>query len=377
MASKEIKNDTKRDELIDLIVDTINKTGDDGTAAFFLNDIDNPANIIDWISTGSSELDLRISNRPHGGVPVGRITMFNGLEQSGKSLVCGHILANTQKKGGHAILIDTEMSVSNQFLEAIGVDTERMAYIQVDTIEDVFETLAGIIEMIRKKDKDKLVCICVDSIAGASTKDEMESDFDIAGFATGKARILNKAMRKITTMIGKQKIAVVFTNQLRQKMNAGPFSDPYVSPGGMGANFHCSTIIRLQKRATITQTIKGNKTPIGVRVQATVTKNRMGPPLQKAEFDIFFDSGIDDYQSWIRTMKNYKIISGTGHGYTFVDSQGTTHKFKPDTIVDLCESHPNVRDEMYDRMCDALITVYKPALTRNPDDLEFSMGDDE
>ncbi len=116
-------------------------------------------------------------------------------------------------------------------VEAIGVDISKLLYVSVDTVEGIFEACETIIEKVRTGDKDRLVTIVVDSVAAASSKKEMEADYDKDGYATDKAIIISKAMRKITNMIGRQSIALVFTNQLRQKMNA-MFGDPWTTSGG-------------------------------------------------------------------------------------------------------------------------------------------------
>ena len=118
--------ENKRDELADVIANEINKTFKHQQTAFFLNDGSNPTDVIDWISTGSTMLDLAIANKPNAGVPVGKITELNGLEGSGKSLIGAHLLTSTQKKGGVAVYIDAESAVSPEFLEAIGIDTKKM-----------------------------------------------------------------------------------------------------------------------------------------------------------------------------------------------------------------------------------------------------------
>ena len=136
-------------------------------------------------------------------LPVGRITEINGLESSVNLYLC-HILAETQKKGGVAVYIDTETSVSQEFLEVIGVDFSKMLYLHLETVEDIFEAIDEIVTKVRESDKDRLVTILVDSLAAASTKVEMESDFEKDGWATAKAIVISKAMRKITQMIGRQ-----------------------------------------------------------------------------------------------------------------------------------------------------------------------------
>ena len=141
--------------LVKSLVDEINKkhkTADD--VAFILAGEESaPADVKEWISTGSSMLDLAIANRPYGGFPVGRIIEITGLEQSGKSLLVAHALKSTQQKGGLAVYIDTENAFSREFAQAIGVDLTKLLYIQLETVEDVFEASEGIIEKIRKADR--------------------------------------------------------------------------------------------------------------------------------------------------------------------------------------------------------------------------------
>jgi recombination protein RecA len=131
-----------KDELAQVLADNLNKQFKDTKVAYFLDGSNaTPTDIKEFISTGSSILDLAISNRPNGGIAVGRITEINGLESSGKSLIGTHILAETQKKGGLAVYIDTETSVSREWLETIGVDVPNLLYLHVETVEDVLKTL--------------------------------------------------------------------------------------------------------------------------------------------------------------------------------------------------------------------------------------------
>jgi len=226
----------QRDELVELLANELNKANKDGgKIAYFLDEQENPAEISDWISTGSSILDLAISNRPHGGLPVGKMVEFNGLEGTGKSLVSAHVVADTQKKGGIAVVIDTENAAAPEFWKSLGVDLSKLLYVQCETVEDIFEKMEQMIG----------IAIIVDSVAAASTKVELESDHGKDGFATGKSIIISKAMRKITNMIGKQKVLTVFTNQLRQNLNAMAFGDKYVVSGGKSLAYHCSVRVRL------------------------------------------------------------------------------------------------------------------------------------
>lgn len=227
---KKVLQEPDRDELASIIAESLNKTfKDSDQVAYFLDGREStPTDFTDFISTGATILDVAISNRPHGGIAVGRITELTGLEGSGKSLIGAQLIASTQRRGGVGVLIDTETAVNPEFFRAIGINTNKLVYVHLQTVEEIFDAITNIIEKVRTgKDKDKLVTIVVDSVAAASTKKEMEADFGKDGYATDKAIIISKAMRKITGLLGRERIALVFTNQLRQKMNAQPFADPW------------------------------------------------------------------------------------------------------------------------------------------------------
>ena len=350
-------------DLAQQIADNLNKKYKDQKVAFFLDDDseDAPTNITGWVSSGATMLDVAVSNRPFGGFPIGRITEITGLEQSGKSLLSAHVLAETQKQGGVAVLIDTETAVSREFFDAIGVDVSKLLYITADTVEDIFETIDTIIEQVRKGDKDKIVTIVVDSVAAASTKRELEADYDKDGYATDKAIIISKAMRKITNVIGRQKITLVFTNQLRQKMNAMAFSDPWTTSGGKAIAFHASVRLRLASTGKIkAKDDKGNERIVGIKVRANVIKNRLGPPLRSADFDIFFDRGIDNYGAWLGAMKDYNFVKQGGAWYTYVDTEtGEEFKFQAKELQDILENNPSVKEQIYKRICEFTILQYK------------------
>ena len=343
-----------RDELAGVLADTINKQFKDMKVAYFLDGTDTtPTDIKDFISTGSTMLDLAISNKPNGGIAVGRITELNGLESSGKSLLGAHMLAETQKKGGVAVYIDTETAVSTEFLGSIGVDVESMLYLHLETVEDIFSAIEEIVSKVRESDKDRLVTILVDSLAAASTKVELEAEFDKDGWATSKAIVLSKAMRKITQMIARQKVCLIFTNQLRQKLGV-MFGDPWTTSGGKALPFHASTRIRLKNMGQIKDT---KKDTIGIKIRAQVIKNRLGPPLRSAEFPLFFDKGIDDYGSWLTVMKDHKLVKQAGAWYTFVDQNGEEHKFQSKDFGALI-SDVETQEYIYDSICEKIILKY-------------------
>ena len=343
-----------KDELASVLADNLNKQFKDTKVAYFLDGSDStPTDIKDFVSTGSTILDLAISNKPNGGIAVGRISEINGLESSGKSLIGAHILAQTQKRGGVAVYMDTETSVSREFLETIGVDVGNMLYLHLETVEDIFDAIERIIVKVRESSKDRLVTILVDSIAAASTKVEMESDFEKDGWATSKAIIISKAMRKITQMIGRQQIALVFTNQLRTKLGV-MFGDPWTTSGGKALPFHASTRIRLKNLGQIKDT---KKNTIGMKMRAQVIKNRLGPPMRHADFNLYFESGIDDEGSWLQVLKDHKLLKQGGAWYTMNDHQGNEIKFQSKDWSEQLKD-TEFKEYCYNLICDKCILKY-------------------
>ena len=285
-----------RDELADVLANTLNKQFKDMKVAYFLDGTDTtPTDIKDFISTGSTMLDLAISNRADGGIAVGRITELNGLESSGKSLIGAHMLAETQKKGGVAVYIDTETAVSTEFLTSIGVDVQSMLYLHLET-----------------------------------------------------------AMRKITQMIGRQKIALVFTNQLRQKLGV-MFGDPWTTSGGKALPFHASTRIRLKNLGQIKD---AKKNTIGMKMRAQVIKNRLGPPMRHADFELYFESGIDDEGSWLHVLKEHKLVKVGGAWYTMDDHNGEEMKFQSKDWSAKLED-AEFKEYCYNMICDKVILKYE------------------
>lgn len=362
-----------RDDLAVTLADNLNKkfknTG--FKTAFFLDsDTESPSEVRGWVDSGSDMLDLAISNRPNGGFPVGRIIEITGLEASGKSLLAAHALANTQKEGGMAVYIDTENAVSREFLDAIGLDLEKMLYVPLDTVEDIFEAIESIVESVRKSNKDRLVTIVVDSVMGASTKIEMAKEFDKDGYATSKAIILSKGLRKITNMIGREKICLIFTNQLRTRLGVA-FGDPYTTSGGKAIPFHSSVRLRLKSVGQIKAKIDGVDQVIGIKTRCQVIKNRMGPPLKSIDYDIYFESGIDNYGGWLNVMKDYKLVTQTGAWYTFERKDGTDIKFQSKDFERKIKEDDTLRQEIYDGICSAYILKYQPGQDFGIDDIEI------
>jgi recombination protein RecA len=360
----------ERDDLVVSIAQSINAQFKEFKAVHFLGGVTDESSAVDvkeWISTGDDILDLRISNRPHGGIPVGKITELTGLESSGKSLLVAHLIAETQKKNGIAVLFDTEFAASPQFLTAIGVNTNNLLHVQLECLEDIFSSMEKMIMNVREEHPDRLLLVAVDSVMGATTKIEMEQEYDKEGWATAKAIIMSKAMRKLVALIAKQRIALVFTNQLRDKLGV-MFGEKYTTSGGKALGFAASVRARLDK----TGLIKVGKDILGVTVQAKITKNRVGPPFRTSLMNIYFDRGIDRYGSWLNAIKLAEIGTSTAGTKPKVTLKGgieiPTKKWNETLSTDT-----ELREKIYDMLCDALIMKYRTT-TETPESIEI-MGE--
>ena len=362
------------DALASTLAETINKEfkNTNYKVAYFMDGEENtPADVTDFISTGCPTLDLAIANKPNGGFPVGRITEITGLEASGKSLLAAHALAETQKKGGVAVYIDTEAAVSREFLEAIGLDMKRMLYVPLETIEDIFQTIERIIETVRKSEDDsnKLVTIVVDSVMGATTKVEQATEYDKDGYATAKAIILSKGLRKITNLIARERICLIFTNQLRTRLGIS-FGDPWTTSGGKAIPFHSSVRLRLKSKGQIK--IKEDKIDkiVGIKTGCQVIKNRIGPPLKMVEYDIYFDSGIDYVGSCLTALRSYNLITQAGAWSTYTDEEtGEVTKFQAKDFHEKYDNIPEFREAILRDIARAYISKYRSGIDGTIDDV--------
>ena len=374
--SKHLDSETKvdRDDLALLMQSAMNKSSKDGTKlSYFIDEEDNPSEVVEWVSTGSSLLDLAISNRPHGGLPVGRMVEFSGLEGTGKSLLCAHIMAETTKKQGFSVFFDSESAVSKQFWVALGVDIKNVNYTRFTTLEELFNLVETCIGAFRKADKDKLLTIIVDSIAASSVEAEMEAAHGVTGYNTSKSLILGKAMRKLTNLIANQRILIVFTNQVRYNMNAGPNGDKWITPGGKAVPFSCSVRVRT---STLGKLKKGDEV-IGVKAQAKLIKNRCGPGNRTAEFEIHYDSGIQDLASWLKFAKEREIITGTGAKYTWARENGEKIEMNTSKFVELMNTDEKIKEEFYQLICKSYIMEYRDPNSKIVEDVKDDFSEDE
>lgn len=394
--TKKIESDVVESLTSDLIktLNTKFKTTNE-KSAFYLNDEEVTSEVKGWVPSGNDILDIVMSNRPNGGYPIGRIVEITGLEGSGKSLLAAHALKNTQKMGGVAVYIDTESAVSEEYLTAIGVDVSQLIYMPMDALENIFQAIEAIITKVRESNKDRLVTVVVDSIMGASTLLELESSYEKDGYATSKAIILSKAMRKLPLLLARQNILLILTNQLRVNMGV-TFGEKYTTSGGKAVGFASSLRLRLSPKSKIkVKQENGIEAIVGVKTTAKVTKNRMGPPLREVDYDIYFDSGVDNYGSWLEVLKEHRVASSgtfwslpligdlanieivnpeTGEIKSFPDN---IWKFKSKDFKSWLVNNPKLKDSLYDIICDKLIMKYKLNEDFGVDDILYEVADAE
>lgn len=287
-------------------------------------DDDNPTDVKTFLSTGNTLLNYIISNRRDGGIPVGKLTEITGEEASGKSLICAHLIAEVQRRGGIAIYIDTENSANPDFLQRVGVNIKEMVYLQPGCVEDVGDAIVKTIVMARAKAPGKIILIVWDGIAATPCRCELEGNFDLnMNTQLEKSKVLSKMMRMIGDTVGKEQVALVFTNQLKVKIGV-QYGDPMTTPGGKSVPYAASVRLRLEagkrKREGANpdapDSEDGKGAIYGVHTRAKVVKNRLGPPFRKCEFDILFASGIDDESSWYQRLDEAgEILNKDGWRY--------------------------------------------------------------
>ena len=300
MARKKIKSSEssiqKDSVLNEILVESLNKKL--GDVAYILGKGDSPPEVKEWLSTGSTVLDTIISNDENadGGIPVGRLTEISGEAATGKSLLSYLILKDCQDKGGVPVLIDTENACNEDFLNLLGLKPYpegSLVYIQVESVEKVFQAIEDIIRKIRENEPDKLCCIVWDSVAGTSTDVELQNEYGESTIGM-HARMIGQGLRKSIRFIGQQRVALVFLNQVRQKIGVF-FGDDTTTPGGKAIPFFSSVRMKLYSGGKV----KAGKDVIGVGIKPKLIKNRMGPPHREAELKMYFTKGLIDEESWL------------------------------------------------------------------------------
>ncbi len=256
------------------------------------------------IPSGSLALDVALGV---GGIPRGRVTEIFGPEGSGKTTLGQHIIAEAQKKGGIAAYIDVEHALDPTYAANCGVNLDDLLISQPDTGEEALEITEA---LVRSGAVDVII---IDSVAALVPRAEIEGEMGDAHIGL-QARLMSQALRKLTAAIGRSGTAVVFINQLREKVGVF-FGNPEVTPGGRALKFYSSVRTDLRR----IETIKQGNLAIGSRVRAKVVKNKVAPPFRSAEFDIMFDSGISREGNIIDLGVGLELIKKSGAFFSYGD----------------------------------------------------------
>ncbi len=254
------------------------------------------------ISTGAINLDAATGI---GGIPRGRITEIYGPEASGKTTLCLHIIANAQADGGTAAFIDAEHALDVEYARKLGVDTENLLVSQPDTGEQALEIAEVLVR------SGALDCVVVDSVAALVPRAEIEGEMGDSHVGL-QARLMSQAMRKLTGAIGRSDTALIFTNQIREKIGV-MFGNPETTSGGRALKFYASLRLDIRRRASI----KEGDEQVGSRTKVKVVKNKCAPPFKQAEFDIMFNEGISKEGLLIDLGEEHGIVDRAGAWYSY------------------------------------------------------------
>ena len=268
---------------------------------------DHPAHNIPVISTGALSLDLALGV---GGVPRGRVVELYGPESGGKTTLCLSVIANAQKAGGLAAMIDVEHALDPAYAKRIGVNLDDLLVSQPDGGE---EALTVAETLIRSNAIDVLV---IDSVAALVPRQELEGQMGDATVGA-QARLMSQALRKLTSAIHKAKTCCIFTNQIREKIGV-MFGNPETTPGGRALKFYASVRLDL-RRVNVIKDSAGKVT--GSHVRAKVVKNKVAPPFAEAEFDIMYDCGISREGSVIDVATDLGALEKKGSWLGFEGQQ--------------------------------------------------------
>ena len=297
---------------------------------------------VEAIPSGSLALDLALGI---GGIPKGRITEIFGPESSGKTTLGQHVIAEAQKRGGIAAYIDVEHALDPTYASHCGVNVDEMYISQPDTGE---QALAITEELVRSAAVDVIV---IDSVAALVPQAEIEGEMGDSHVAL-QARLMSQALRKLAGTIGKTGTAVIFINQLREKVGI-IFGNPEVTPGGRALKFYSSVRIDLRRADTIKQ---GNEA-IGSHIKARVVKNKVAAPFRTAEFDIMFDHGISREGDLLDLGAALGLVSKSGAFFSYGDirlGQGR------ENAKQYLSQHPELGQEIEQRLRASASTSHLP-----------------
>jgi len=283
---------------------------------------------VETISTGAIALDLALGV---GGIPKGRVVEIFGSEGSGKTTLAQHIIAEAQKAGGTAAYIDAEHALDPTYANTCGVQLDDLLISQPDTGEEALEITETLVR------SGAIDVIVIDSVAALVPRAEIEGEMGDAHVGL-QARLMSQALRKLVAAIGKSKTAVVFINQLREKVGI-IFGNPEITPGGRALKFYSSVRIDLRRG----DAIKQGTEIIGTRVRARVVKNKVAPPFRNTEFDIMFNHGISKEGGLLDIGVASGIIKKLGAFFNYGETKlGQGRENAKDYLI----QHPEVASQL-------------------------------
>ena len=297
---------------------------------------------VESIPSGSLALDLALGVN---GIPRGRVTEIFGPEASGKTTLGQHIIAEVQKRGGMAAYIDVEHALDPTYAANCGVKIDDLLISQPDTGEQALEITEALVR------SGAIDAIVIDSVAALVPRAEIEGEMGDAHVGL-QARLMSQALRKLAAAIGKSGTAVIFINQLREKVGI-IFGNPEVTPGGRALKFYSSVRIDLRR----TETIKQGNEAIGSRIRARVVKNKVAPPFKSAEFDIMFSHGISREGDLIDLGVALGIVKKTGAFFSYGDirlGQGR------ENAKQYLSEHPELGQEIEQQIKASAVTTCYP-----------------
>ncbi|HJX03698.1 MAG TPA: recombinase RecA [Dehalococcoidia bacterium] len=283
---------------------------------------------VEAIPTGSPALDIALGI---GGIPRGRVTEIFGAESSGKTTLALHIIAQTQKAGGQAFYIDAEQTFSCEYAATCGVKWEELQISQPDYGEQALDIAE---ELVKTACMDLIV---IDSVAALVPRAEIEGEMGDSHMGL-QARLMSQALRKLVAAMNKSQTAIVFINQLREKVGI-VFGNPETTPGGRALKFYSSVRIDLRKG----EVIKHGSDIVGTKIRAKVVKNKVAPPFRAAEFDLLFKSGISREGDIIDLGTSLNILKKSGTFYIYNEiklGQGR------ENAREYLMQHPDIADEL-------------------------------
>ena len=284
------------------------------------------------IPTGSLTLDMALGV---GGIPKGRVTEIYGTESAGKSTLAIHIMAETQIAGGTAAYIDVEHALDPQYAGNCGLDLESLLIAQPDSAEQALDITE---QLVRSGAIDTVI---IDSVAALVPRAEVEGDMGDTHVGL-QARLMSQALRKLTSTIHHSKTAVVFINQIREKVGV-MYGSPEVTPGVRALKFYSSVRIDLRR----TESIKQGAEVIGSRVRARIVKNKVASPFRVAEFDIMFNQGISKMGDMLELGVASGVVKKSGAFYSYGDTRLGQGR---ENAKDFLSQHPEIADSIESRV---------------------------